>query len=257
MFTEQKASDLSQQLERNNQRNEDRAKLEREELQRDHKEKLQRLQSEKDHAEARYEAKRKAFKDLENRLAKESSNAEREKAVLLLKYQNLETQQAQLIQNQETELMKLRETNEHLQNALESGKAGIAQELENARRQCIEMERQLTDQINNYDKDKALWEGRFNFLEQQRDQSKKDLEETQQKFNSLLDKYRQDQNDNKKKSETAHQQILEQTEAKYLQRMKEERDNMQHTLNEANQKIKSMEREKAHLSERLELTSRD
>lgn len=39
------------------------------------------------------------------------------------------------------------------------------------------MDRQLQDSINNYDKDKALWEGRFAFLEQQRDQSKRDLEE--------------------------------------------------------------------------------
>ena len=44
------------------------------------------------------------------------------------------------------------------------------------------MDRQLQETINNYDKDKALWEGKFVVLEQQRDQSKKDHEEASQKF---------------------------------------------------------------------------
>ena len=39
------------------------------------------------------------------------------------------------------------------------------------------MERQLQDQVNILDKEKALWEGRNTFLEQQRDQAKKDLDE--------------------------------------------------------------------------------
>lgn len=49
------------------------------------------------------------------------------------------------------------------------------------------MERQLQDSVNNYDKDKALWEGRFTFLETQRDQSKRDLEEAKEKFQATVD----------------------------------------------------------------------
>jgi len=49
------------------------------------------------------------------------------------------------------------------------------------------MERQLQDAVNNYDKDKALWEGKFAFLEQQRDQSKRDLDEASQKFQSTVE----------------------------------------------------------------------
>lgn len=66
------------------------------------------------------------------------------------------------------------------------------------------MERQLQDQINNYDKDKALWEGKFTFLEQQRDQSKRDLEEAQQKFQQTVDQLQKVQSDNKNKSEMTH-----------------------------------------------------
>ncbi len=64
--------------------------MDREELQRQIREKSQRLQAEKDNADAKFDAKRKQCKELETRLQKEMSNAEREKAVLILKQQNLE-----------------------------------------------------------------------------------------------------------------------------------------------------------------------
>jgi len=60
------------------QRYEDRIKIDREEMQREIKEKQQRIQTEKEHADSKYEAKRKACKELENRLAKELANHERE-----------------------------------------------------------------------------------------------------------------------------------------------------------------------------------
>ena len=50
------------------------------------------------------------------------------------------------------------------------------------------MDRELQETINNYDKDKALWEDRFAFLEQQRDQSKKDYEKASQKFEATMNK---------------------------------------------------------------------
>lgn len=65
------------------------------------------------------------------------------------------------------------------------------------------------------------------------------------------------QNDSKHKSEMSHGQMVAQMEAKFNQRLKEMQENNGQTLNEASQKVKALEREKAHLMERLELTSRD
>lgn len=72
------------------QRYEDRIKMDRDELQRELKEKSQRLQAEKENADAKFDAKRKQCKELEAKLQKEIASAEREKAVLILKQQNLE-----------------------------------------------------------------------------------------------------------------------------------------------------------------------
>ena len=91
---------------------------------------------------------------------------ERERAVLLEKYGNLETQQKDLIRNYEYEITKLRESNEQLTMALQGDKAQIQEEVEKWRREFNELERQYADLNNSYDRDKALWDGKFKFLEQ-------------------------------------------------------------------------------------------
>lgn len=101
VFTEQKAQDLQAQLDKTIQRYEDRIKIDREEIQRELREKTTRLLEEKEQSEAKYQAKRQAYKELENRLIKESACNEREKAVLMLKFQNLENERENLIKNYE------------------------------------------------------------------------------------------------------------------------------------------------------------
>lgn len=119
------------------------------------------------------------------------------------------------------------------------------------------MDRQLQETINNYDKDKALWEGRFAFLEHQRDQSKKDYEEASQKFESTMNQLQKMQSDSKLKIDTSHNNMMQQMQLQLSQRLKEAQDAHQNMSYELNQKIKQLEREKVALVERLELASRD
>lgn len=49
-------------------------------------EKIQRITAEKEASDAKYEQKRKALKDLESSINKQTSQMEREKAVLLERY---------------------------------------------------------------------------------------------------------------------------------------------------------------------------
>lgn len=75
-------------------------------------EKVGRVTQEKEASDAKYELKRKALKELESNINKQTSQMERERAVQLEKHQNLEAQQKELIQNCEIEIAKLRDTNE-------------------------------------------------------------------------------------------------------------------------------------------------
>ena len=105
-------NDLTRQLEDTIKRYEERIRSDREEMQRDMSEKVLRITTEKEASDAKYETKRKALKDLESSINKQTSQMEREKAVMLERYQNLETQQNELIKNYESEMLKLRESNE-------------------------------------------------------------------------------------------------------------------------------------------------
>lgn len=104
------------------------------------------------------------------------------------------------------------------------------------------MERQYQDQSNNYDKDKALWEGKFKFLEQQKDTAKKDLEDAQRKFQMTLESLQKNQNDSKNKSESSHQMMLTTIENKFNQRIKELQDSNATLINELKNKNKDLER---------------
>lgn len=96
------------------------------------------------------------------------------------------------------------------------------------------MDRQLQETINNYDKDKALWEGRFAFLEQQRDQSKRDLEEASQKFETTINQLQKVQTDSKHKIDTSHNNMMQQMQQQLSQRLKEAQESHQSTSYELN-----------------------
>lgn len=66
------------------------------------------------------------------------------------------------------------------------------------------MERNLTDTLNSYDRDRALWQGKFSFLEEQKNQHKKDLDEAQMKFQENVEQLQRMQTDGKSKSEQTH-----------------------------------------------------
>jgi len=72
------------------------------------------------------------------------------------------------------------------------------------------------------DKERALWMGKFQFLEQQRDQSKADLEELQKKFQQSLELQQKMHFDNKTNVEMTHSQMIQQLKGNYEQRMKEQ-----------------------------------
>lgn len=83
------------------------------------------------------------------------------------------------------------------------------------------------------------------------------MEELQKKFQQSLELQQKMHFDNKSNAEQTHSQMIHQLESKYAARLKEQQDRMHQDRSELNQKVKALERDKAHLTERLELQSRD
>jgi hypothetical protein len=71
-------------------RYEERLRSEKEDNQKTLTERIARIQTEKENVETKYEQKRKALKELEKTMQQSQSQFERDKAVQIEKYENLE-----------------------------------------------------------------------------------------------------------------------------------------------------------------------
>jgi hypothetical protein len=63
----------------------------------------------------------------------------------------------------------------------------VREQVEHWKGQYYEIERQHADLQSELEKEKALWEGKFEFLERQKDQAKKDNEDALKQFQQTVD----------------------------------------------------------------------
>ena len=85
------------------------------------------------------------------------------------------------------------------------------------------MERQHADLQSELEKEKALWEGKFEFLEKQLQWAKKDNEYALKKFQITADQLQKSHNENKQKHEHNHAMVVQ----KFKKEMKEVKENAQ------------------------------
>lgn len=194
---------MTRQLDDTIKRYEERLRSEREELIRDSQDKVTRVTAEKESVEAKYDLKRKALKDNEATLARLTAQYDRERAVLTEKCSSLEAQVKDSTKAFEADILRLKEANEQLTLALNGDKAYIQEELEKQKRENAELDRKNQDLANTYDREQALWEGKFKFLEQQRDTAKKDYEDAMKNFQATIDRQSKNANEIKVKLENA------------------------------------------------------
>lgn len=102
-------------------------------------------------------------------MVKQLSDANKERAVMQEKISNAELKKEEIRSKTESELVyvqnQLLGTSEQLQREREA----FMQEGEKLRASTQEQERELSEVQAAYDRDRALWEGKFTFLESQRD----------------------------------------------------------------------------------------
>ena len=77
----------------------------------------------------------------------------------------------------ETEITSLKDAISALNEQISRERDAYLQENDRLKAQMQDQERQLLDVSAAYERDRALWENKFTFLEQNRDQAKSDLQE--------------------------------------------------------------------------------
>lgn len=123
-------------------------------------------------------------------------------------------------------------------------------DLEKYRALCMQLELDKAEILAIYDKDRALWEGKFRFLEQQKEQSKLDLTDALKKFEITL------QHLQKARSNDPHEHgnitdMLLTIEKKYQSQMAENAEAQNRIMQELEDKNKRLEKELKNLKEKL------
>jgi hypothetical protein len=220
------------------------------------KETIDRLNNDKEICEQKYDQKRKALKELEANIGKQTAKTEREKAILAEKYAALETQKAEVDKKYQEETKALQTQVGQLKEALSKDRSAILHENEKLRKQVIELDREMSETQSNYDRDKELWSGKHQFLEQQRDQSRADLLEAQKKFELTLEQLQKRGSIDKDKQETNQMALITSLEQRHRNQIKELNEAHQHLYNEVVQKNKQLEKELKYANDKLHFEQR-
>ena len=120
-----------------------------------------------------------------------------------------------------------------------------------------DLERQLSDLQSTYDKDKALWEGKCQFLENQKENYKKDLIESQRKFEITLEQLQKRGNSAQDKYEYNQNALVKVIENKYKNQIKEMLESHQCLQAEFQNKNKRLEEENKTINQQTAVKTRE
>lgn len=216
---------------------------------------VERITSEKELWENKYEQKRKALKEYEQAYTRTTADLERKVAALQQQLERLEAERRQREEQHSEQVSLLQEQLQTLDSsagaAFYFGSAAHAEDVLKLRAQAQDAERELSDLQCAYDRDKALWEGKCQFLEQQKETYKRDLLESQRKFEVTLEQLQKRGSLDKDKQESSQKALMAVLDSKYQARIRDLMDSHTVVVNESVAKARRLEAEVKALTERL------
>lgn len=214
--------------------------------------KISQSQDDKSNIEVKYDKLKKAFKDLEADFNKQLSQLEKEKAIAQEKNSNLEVKKAELEAKLLTETSnfssQLTQNKEY--SALE--KVRLQKDAERFKEMVGQLEQDKNELSISYEKDKALWEGKFSFLEQQRDQAKQELTEAHKKFEVTLNSLKKaKQSEQEAEQNSSLNEMMHNMEMKHNAELSEISSNHQKNIESYEVKVRKLEKELKTANDKL------
>ena len=211
-------------------------------------EKSERVKKDKEDLESKLFQKKKELRDLEQTFLKQNNSIEKEKTILSEKLSSMEEKKKEMQENFEKELENLKYNLKNNKKDTSKEKEDLLNNLDDLKKKVSQLETDLNEKNGNLEKEQILWDGKFKFIEQQRDNYKKDLTESQKRFENLLESMQKKGSIEKEKLETAQQSAISTIEQKYLNQIKEIQDSHQKLYSEMIQDNKALERENKNLN---------
>ena len=212
---------------------------------------VDRLTQEKDVLEKKLAQKRKELKDSEESFMKQITSLEKDLAIATEKLSSLESRISDMDLRHSQELSAAQRQIADKKDP-ESKTFTLQQEIERLQVLLFEAEKEKTDKISAYDRDKTLWDNKFNFLIAQRDAARTELANSQRKFEQNLEEVRKLALVDKEKTGGTLQ-----VEARFSAQLREIQETAAGKMQEVMERNRALERELRVLREELELERRE
>ena len=217
---------------------------------------IAKLTQAKENLENKLEQKRRAMKELESSSAKQINSLEKERAVLAEKLTNMESKKFDMEHRLKQEIENLTNQLKEKKSSENTDKMTIQLENERLKTLIQESEKELNEKTAAYDRERMLWENKFNFLMQQREQAKNDLTDAQKKFEAHLEQVQKRGQSEKEKLEGATNSLIASMEARYTGQIKDMQESHQVQLADLTDRLRVAEKELRSHREQLELERR-
>ena len=218
---------------------------------------VDKLISEKEALEKKLDMKRRALKETESSYARQLAIVEKERAVLSEKLSNQEIKFGELEARFAQEVALLQAQLKDRKGTDDSEKIAVQLENERLKTLASDLEKQLSDLTSSYERDRTLWENKFNFLVSQRDQARTDLSEAQKKFEQALEEVKRKGLMEREKYENSSSSMLSSVEGRYASQLKELQVSSTAKIAELSEKNKNFERDLRIIREELAITKRE
>ncbi|CAD8065990.1 unnamed protein product [Paramecium primaurelia] len=242
-FLQKKIEDLQKQIDTQQSRFDEKIKQQKNEYSIELEQKLERAQEEKTAIETKYDKIKKQLKESEYQYNKQASTLEREKAILTEKLGNLESRKNELESKIKDESASVAQQQAALREQIAAEKKSLQQELEKYKQFNLQLEQEKSEIHTSYERDKALWEGKFQFLEQQKEQAKQDLVDALKKFEMTLMHLQRARSNEKDEQENNLNELLLSVERKYQSQIEEANQTHQRIVQDYEDKIRRLQKE--------------
>eukprot|EP00357_Protocruzia_adherens_P021897 CAMPEP_0115015452 /NCGR_PEP_ID=MMETSP0216-20121206/26784_1 /TAXON_ID=223996 /ORGANISM="Protocruzia adherens, Strain Boccale" /LENGTH=1622 /DNA_ID=CAMNT_0002385589 /DNA_START=185 /DNA_END=5053 /DNA_ORIENTATION=+ len=255
-FQGKKVEELQKYIEDLQKEHEQKLHLQKEEYNIELNDRIEKLKSEKEATDDKYEQKRKNLKEIEAKYSKQSASYEREKAVLEEKIKHLDSKVTEMTTKSQQDSQSSEGTIQKLNEQLNNERLKYQFNVEKLNSRVNDLERELADSFSNHERDKALWEGKSKFLEQQKEQSKRDLQEAQEKFRQAIERMKDRNGSENRHLENSHTTLIQTVESRYQSKIKDMQESFEREKTELVDKAKRMEDMYRGLKETIELDKR-
>ncbi len=250
-FLEKKQTELQNYIDLLNAKNEENLRIFKENLEAEYIDKIKTLTFDKEFLEKKINKIIAEFREIEENLTKEKTVVEKEKAVLneKLNYSNLEKQEFISSMEKERELHTKQIAEIKDQNKAENELK--IKENEFLKNKLNKIEESHIELMSNYENDLQLWENKNKFLEEKLLKSKQDINDSNKKYEQIIELLQKQGITEKEKFETWQNLMQSQIESRYMEQVKQFKENYQKAYEEINTKKRELEVDLKNLQDKL------